>query len=295
MPYVNANGIKLYYEDEGTGHPVLFIHGGFGGVESTMFPKPSVIDGVLPSTTFRTVTYDRRNSGRSGYDLAFTTLEDLAADARALLAELNIGRATVIGDSLGGMVAQRFALDYPEATQSLVLLETSAHILKRTRQVKAILLAMRCLGPRALYRLFRRRFLEPDWSRPVGPEPTEEERRLAHERHLEFLARLRELPDDELYRYSLGLIRTYVAFSGRDLRPELPALRMPVHVVHGSADTIVGVHHGRDLAAAISHAGYTELDGVGHGLLYYPEARAYLHDLVHEMVLARDADGVAAG
>ncbi len=268
---------------------MLFIHGGFGGVESTLYPKPSAITGVLPPDSFRTISFDRRNSGRSAYDMSFTRLENLAADARGLLAALGIDHAIVVGDSLGGMIAQRFALDYPEATSSLVLLETSAHILKRTLQVKAILLAMRLVGPRVLYRLFRKRFLEPDWSKPIGPDQTEEDVRQAREHQREFHARLQALPDDDLYRYSLGLIRTYVAFSGRDLRLELARLRMSVHVIHGNADTIVHTHHGRELAALIPHAAYTELPDLGHGLLYYPEGRATLQRAIQALTHAPSA------
>lgn len=284
LPHVTVNGIELYFEDEGTGEPVLFIHGGFGGVESTLYPKPSSITGALPADRYRTISFDRRNSGRSAYATRFTRLEDLAADARGLLGALDVERAVVVGDSLGGMIAQRFALDYPHATSGLVLMETSARILRRTREVKAVLLAMRLLGPRVLYRLFRRRFLEPDWSKPVGPARTPHEVRLAHEQRRDFLQKLRDLPDDELYRYSLGLIRTYVAFSGRDLRPEVPSLPAPVHIIHGSADTIVGTHHGRELAALIPHAEYTELPGLGHGLLYYPEGRESLRRAVGAML-----------
>ena len=77
MPYLSANGIDLYYEEEGTGQPVLFIHGGFGGAESTLFPKPSAVTGLLSREAFRTISFDRRNSGRSGYCLDETSLEDL--------------------------------------------------------------------------------------------------------------------------------------------------------------------------------------------------------------------------
>src|SRR5690606_23970629 len=98
----------------------------------------------------------------------------------------------------------------------------------------------------------------------------------ALEHDLEFRRKLREMRDDELYRYSLGLIRTYGAFSGVDLRPELSRLQMPVHVIHGDADSIVGLHHGSELAMLIPDAGYTELPGLGHGLLYYEEGREAL-------------------
>jgi pimeloyl-ACP methyl ester carboxylesterase len=295
LPHVRVNRIELHYEEEGAGQPVLFIHGGFGGVESTLYPKPSVVAGALPANAFRTISFDRRNSGRSQFDTSDTRLEDLAADARALLEALGIEHAIVVGDSLGGMIAQRFALDYADVTSGLVLLETSAHILRRTRRVRAVLLAMRLLGPRVLYRMFRRRFLEPDWSKPIGPDPSEAAVQLAREQSLEFRRSLRELSDADLYRYSLGLIRTYVAFSGCDLRREIGRLRMPVEVIHGSADRIVGAHHGRELSGLIPQANLTELAGLGHGLLYYREGREALGAAVEVMAGLCTAGGLAKG
>jgi pimeloyl-ACP methyl ester carboxylesterase len=273
----------LFYQEEGSGQAVLFLHGGFGGVESSLFPKPSAISGVLPADSFLTISFDRRNSGRSQYETSVTSLENLANDARGMLEALGIERTVVVGDSLGGMIAQRFALDHPDVTAGLVLMETSAHILRRTLQVKAALVAVRLFGPRALYRAFRRRFREPRWAKPIGPDPSDEEVARLYEHNQTFLQALREMPDEELYRYSLGLIRTYVAFSGRDLRGELSSLRMPVQVIHGSSDTIVGVRHGREIASLIPGATLTELPGLGHGLLYYPEGRKALLDAVGAM------------
>jgi pimeloyl-ACP methyl ester carboxylesterase len=94
------------------------------------------------------------------------------------------------------------------------------------------------------------------------------------------------MPDEELYRYSLGLVRTYIAFSGRDLRDELSQLRMPVHVLHGDADTIVNVRSGRELARLIPNARYTELPGIGHGLPYYPEGRHAICEAVDAIAMS---------
>src|SRR3954449_9852925 len=85
-----VNGSDMYYEDNGEGTPVLFIHGGFGGVESTLFPQRSVFTGILSPERFRTITYDRRNSSRSSYSMKAYRVEDLATDAAALLDYLNI-------------------------------------------------------------------------------------------------------------------------------------------------------------------------------------------------------------
>src|SRR5579862_8997928 len=102
MPFAQINGLQLYYEAEGEGTPALFIHCGFGGAESTLFPRDSVYRGVLPAQRFRAITYDRRNAGRSEYSRHAYKLEDLADDAAALLDHLDARQAVIVGDSLGG-------------------------------------------------------------------------------------------------------------------------------------------------------------------------------------------------
>lgn len=289
MPFVRANGIEVYYESQGQGVPVLFIHGGFGGAESTLYPRPSAISGLLPEDRFRVISFDRRNAGRSQYVLKPFRLEDLADDAYGLLNALGVPRAIVIGDSLGGMVAQQLALDHPDAVSSLVLMETGTHVLERTRQVSAIILLLRLAGPRILFRRFKHRFLNPDWSRPVGPPRTEEALRDLALHHTEFLRTLNALPEPELYRLSLGLIRTYVAYSGRDTAPHLRRLSMPVHVIHGTADSIVPFEKGRALHAAIPGSTLLALPGLDHGLPYYPEAREALREVVESLAVGQGA------
>ena len=213
----------MYYEDEGEGTPVLFIHGGFGGVESTLFPQPSVFKGVMPPETFRTITYDRRNSSRSGYSTKPHKIEDLAADAAALLDHLGIDRAVIVGDSMGGMVAMKFALRWPERTIGLLLVETAPRIIKSRPLIKATLLGARVLPPRLVYTLFKRRVMNPPRYGPVGPE-ARESAASRDERWASYLKQLREMPDEDLYRYSVGLLRTYVAYFGRDISGDLERL-----------------------------------------------------------------------
>ena len=106
MPTAKINDIEMSYEVQGTGTPALFIHGGFGGTASTILPpQPRVIADILPLDQVQLVTYDRRCAGQTDYVLDEYTLDDLAADTRALLEHPGIDRSIVIGDSMGGMVA----------------------------------------------------------------------------------------------------------------------------------------------------------------------------------------------
>ena len=264
---------------------MLFIHGGFGGAESTLFPKPSVITGVLPEQAFLTISYDRRNSGRSEYTAKRIRIEDLAADAHGLLQALNIPEAVVVGDSLGGMIAMRMALDFPRSIIGLVLMETGAMIFERTNKVRAIDTALRVVGEHRVFRLHKKSLLNPTWSKPVGPEMTAEQA-AAHTAHdAEFRARLRDLPEDELFHYTRGLVRTYMAFSGRDLSADVHRITAPVHIIHGTADTIVPWDKGRDLQDRIAGSEMHTLPGLAHGLLLYEEGRDALRRVLDDYAI----------
>jgi 3-oxoadipate enol-lactonase len=110
--FAEVNGTKLYYEALGTGPAVVLIHGGL--VDSRLWD-----DQMKPlSKRFRVVRYDLRGFGRSAAAAEpFSHLEDL----RGLLDFLKIERATLVGLSLGGIVAADFALEHPARVERLVL------------------------------------------------------------------------------------------------------------------------------------------------------------------------------
>jgi pimeloyl-ACP methyl ester carboxylesterase len=107
-----VNGTRLFYEARGEGPAVVLIHGGL--VDSRLWDEQV---GPL-SKRFRVVRYDLRGFGRSAAaPEPFSHLEDL----RALLDFLKVERASLVGLSLGGIVAADFALEHPERVERLVL------------------------------------------------------------------------------------------------------------------------------------------------------------------------------
>ena len=117
MPFAAANGISLEYESSGSGEPAVFIHGVL------------IADAFLPVTRqpalagFRRITYVRRGYAGSDHPTGPTSVEEQAADCRALLSSLGIPRAHVVGHSYGGIIALQLALDAPEIVRSLSLME----------------------------------------------------------------------------------------------------------------------------------------------------------------------------
>jgi pimeloyl-ACP methyl ester carboxylesterase len=110
--FAEVNGTKLYYEALGSGPAVVLIHGGL--VDMRLWEKQ-----MRPlSQRFRVVRYDLRGYGRSAAAAEpFSHLEDL----RGLLDFVKIEKATLVGLSLGGIIAADFALEHPERVERLVL------------------------------------------------------------------------------------------------------------------------------------------------------------------------------
>lgn len=133
MPIVQISpSLPTYYESSGNGTPVVFIHPPHMG--QTVFKyQHDLLD------RFRVITYDIRGHGRSGISEEKVTISVLANDLSAFLDGLNIDQAVIVGYSAGGVIAQEFALTYPERVRALVLSggfpEVSTFILKRQYQM----------------------------------------------------------------------------------------------------------------------------------------------------------------
>src|SRR5581483_9471957 len=116
MPEFVNDGVRLHYEVQGQGEPLLMVMG-LGG-SSAAWP-PTLIDELARS--FRVIIYDNRGTGLSDKPDAPYSLEMFAADAIALLDHLKIQRTHVFGVSMGGMISQELALRYAPRLQTLTL------------------------------------------------------------------------------------------------------------------------------------------------------------------------------
>lgn len=293
MPKARVNGVEINYEVTGQGTPVLFIHGGFGGPATTLAPQVRAITTILPADRVQTITYDRRCAGQSEYVLDWYTVEDLADDARALLAHLGIERSIVIGDSMGGMVAIQYALKYPQHVMALGLLETGADLMSETnfgKQGQELVERVRREGDRAVFESRKEQLRNPPEGTLVRPRTEEAAARMRAQREA-LLAALARVSDEELCRYFAGTVRNYAAFIGYDFTPRLGELKMPVCIVHGNADTTVPFSYGKALHAAIPHSEFHEIPEATHGILMFPEAA----EVVRAWVLRTIEAGVAPG
>ncbi len=116
MPIMELDDATIHYEDRGSG-PLALLHFHDMGSSGENFETN---DMDWYAQHFRTISFDNRGLGRSGQSKKYS-LPLYAADAAHLLEKLGIDKAIVMGVSWGGIVAQRFALDYPEKTIALVV------------------------------------------------------------------------------------------------------------------------------------------------------------------------------
>lgn len=119
MPFHRVNGIQIYYEEHGSGYPVLLIQG-LGYPSGMWFLQIPAL-----SRNFRTIVFDNRGVGKTDKPDEVYSVPLMASDAAGLLGALGIQKAHVIGVSLGGYIAQDLALGYPDLVDRLVLLSTS--------------------------------------------------------------------------------------------------------------------------------------------------------------------------
>jgi pimeloyl-ACP methyl ester carboxylesterase len=119
VPTADLEGVRLFWEERGTGPPVLFVH----GIPTDYRAWAAQQEGLSPE--FRTVTYSRRYAypnSRTG-DLSDSTVENNAADLGRLIEKLGIAPVNLVGHSYGGFIAAELALTRPELVRSLVLVE----------------------------------------------------------------------------------------------------------------------------------------------------------------------------
>ncbi|MHA2394985.1 MAG: alpha/beta fold hydrolase [Promethearchaeota archaeon] len=116
-----VNGIQICYKIDGSDdeYPIFLIHG-FGSKKEVFIAQIKAL-----SEKYKVIRADNRGSGKSDRPKEPFTAEMLAEDLKSLMDYLKIERAHILGYSLGGMVAQTFALNYPEKLNKLILINTT--------------------------------------------------------------------------------------------------------------------------------------------------------------------------
>ena len=120
--FVDINGIRICYQVQGDGYPLVLLHG-FG-----MYKEFWKWHTKELSKGLRIITLDIRGCGNSDHPIKPYSMELLADDVRALLDHLDVEIAHLGGHSFGGMIAQHFALKYQKRLNKLILMSTFANL-----------------------------------------------------------------------------------------------------------------------------------------------------------------------
>ncbi len=275
MVQIAANGLTLEYEDHGERHapPLLLVMG--LGAQLTLWPMELVE--ALAERGFRVIRYDNRDIGLSHkmegakapgmvrHILARRiglkprvpyTLADMAGDAAGLLDALGIGKAHIVGASMGGMIAQHIAFSHPERVLTLTSIMSTTGNPKLPAAQKAALDVL-TKRPSSLAETV---LVEHGVKigRTVGSPgyPADEARMRAN------VAR-----DFRRSFYPAGMPRQLAAIIADGCRRErLAHIAAPTLVIHGEADPLVPLAAGQDTAAHIPGAQLKVIPGMGHDL-----------------------------
>jgi pimeloyl-ACP methyl ester carboxylesterase len=125
MAQLTVNGIKLAYEIHGDGPPLLFIHGLGSCREDWEYQAAEF------ARAYRVICFDLRGHGASDKPAGPYSIQMFADDAAALLRELGIGHAHVVGISMGGAVAFQLTLDHPQLVQTLTVVNSGPEAVVR--------------------------------------------------------------------------------------------------------------------------------------------------------------------
>ena len=243
------DGARLHVVEQGKGDPILWLQG---------LNAPAAAWTVQLAhfgQTHRSIAPDARGVGQSDAPPPPYTVRQLAQDAVAVLDAAGVGRAHVVGLSLGGAVAQELALSHSDRVRSLALLATFAAQAPRSR---ALLEAWRALYPVAIGDPRLRKAWELQayaWLFSDRFWRSEANVRAA----LRFASSQPPQPAD-------GFAGQVDAALSHDARDKLPGIRIPTLVIHGELDQLSPKQNGEELARLIPAAELLMLPEVGHAV-----------------------------
>jgi pimeloyl-ACP methyl ester carboxylesterase len=257
---INANGVELCTEAFGdpADSPILLVMGMAG---SMLWWEDGFCRMLAGGRRF-VIRYDHRDTGRSvtyepgrpGY-----TSADLVADAAGVLDAYGVPAAHVVGVSMGGALAQLFALDFPDRVLSLVLISTS-RALPGERGLPPPTEDLARFAATAMV----------DWSdaESVIEYLVEYSRVLAGGRRPFGEAAVRELARRDLERArNFAAAQNHAVLSDdQRSREPLSSIAARTLVIHGTADPMFPLQHGEALAEEIAGATLLPLAGAGHGI-----------------------------
>ncbi len=253
--FLDVGGVRLHYVERGEGEPLILLHGNGSMIQD--FETSGLID--MAARSYRVVAFDRPGYGYSTRPRSTVWTPQAQAELiRDAMGQLGLSRATVLGHSWGAAVAVALALDHPEAVKGLVLASGYYYPSARFDALAMSGPAVPIIGDVMRYTVspMLGRAMWPVLLRKIfGPSPTP--------------AKFDGFPVEMSLRPSTLrasaaeaalMVPNAMAVQGR-----YGELKMPVAIVAGEADRIVGIdHHSARLHAEIPQSTFDHVPGVGH-------------------------------
>jgi 3-oxoadipate enol-lactonase len=238
--FVSLNGLALNYVTEGLpgGSPLIFIN--------SLGTDLRIWDDVVSqlASHYRIIRYDKRGHGLSDCPPAPYTIREHASDLAALLDYLDIRRASLVGISVGGMIALDFAAAWPQRVEKLVLCDTAAAIGTADAWNERIR-TIREHGMAYLSEAILARWFAPSFAVRAPAD---------YQGYCNMLARM---PSE-------GYVATCEAIRDADLEEEARTVVIPVLAICGAEDISTPPDLVRSLVEILPNASYEEIAGAAH-------------------------------
>jgi pimeloyl-ACP methyl ester carboxylesterase len=259
MAFVQNQGARIYWDEQGHGAPILLIMG--LGYPSYMWHRTRPV----LMTRYQTIAFDNRGVGRSNVPPGPYSIAVMASDAAAVLDAAGVESAYVFGVSMGGMIAQEFALQQPKRVRSLILGCTAAGgptAVRAERDATQMLMARATMSPEQV---------------AEAAVPFIYDAATPREKIDEDLAIRRPwLPSPEAYAAQLQGILAWEAYS------RLPGINMPTLLIHGESDRLVPPGNARLIAEHIPGAKLVMIPHAGH--IFLTDQTEVAHRLILEFL-----------
>jgi non-heme chloroperoxidase len=248
--------IELYYEDHGSGRPVVLIHGWPLSGRSWEMQVPALVD-----AGFRAIAYDRRGFGRSSQPWIGYDYDTLAADLDALLLHLELRDVTLVGFSMGGGEVARYLGRYgiDRVAQAVLAAATLPYLRKSDDNPDGPLddatIASFEAGVKADRIAFVDEFVTNFFAVGDRTDLVSEPLRTYH----------RELA---AFASPKGTLDCIGSFSRTDFRSDLAAFSLPTLIIHGDSDAIVPFEaSGKRTHQTIADSKLVLIENAPHGLI----------------------------
>jgi pimeloyl-ACP methyl ester carboxylesterase len=240
MPYTKNKGVRIYWEEQGEGDPLLMIMG-----LSLSMALWGELRGIM-ARHFRVIVIDNRCVGKSDAPNFPFTVETMAHDAACVLDDAGVQKTHVFGVSMGGMIAQQFAISYPARVDKLILGCTSCD---GPQAVWAESSALRLMRFPFISKEARVRALVPFLYHPKTPrESVDRHVELLHANAPSLIASMKQVASMMSWRCC----------------EQLPQITSETLVIHGEDDRIIPVDRAKLIAERVPRGELAIIPNAGH-------------------------------